>query len=103
MKTTTFFSLLLAAMAGVCAGSCSKSGKCNITMLSFNNKLSYKVTVHVDGLIGNKYIDPGKSITVDVEPNKTYTYSVSNAYSGQLLIYSTTSVEPCTSSGINIK
>ena len=71
-------------------------------MLSFNNKLSEKITVIVYGK-GTLDIEPGKSKTIKVKPYETYEYNVLNYWSGQVLIRSEESVDACVSKGINIK
>jgi hypothetical protein len=99
MKT---LSKLIVVMFLLCImQSCSKD-KCNITMLSFNNKLSEKITVIVYGL-GEKDIEAGKGETFHVKPYVTYQYDVLNYWTKAVLVQSEESVDACVSKGINIK
>lgn len=99
MKTLS--KLILALFLLCIMQSCSKE-KCNITMLSFNNKLSEKITVRVYGL-GEKDIEAGKSETFKVKPHVSYQYDVINYWTKAILAQSEESVDACVSKGINIK
>lgn len=101
MKTISKLILPLFLLC-ILVGACSKEKKCNLAMLSFNNKLSVKITVIVYGK-GTLHIEPGKSETIKVRPYETYEYNVLNFYDGHVLARSEESVESCVSKGINIK
>ena len=85
----------------IIAMSCSKE-KCNVAMLSFNNKLSSKITVRLFG-VGKVDIPAGSAETFKVTPNRTYQYEVTDFVTRNILISSEESVESCVSKGINIK
>lgn len=81
--------------------SCSKE-KCNVTLLSFNNHLSTKITVRVVQE-GNLTIEPGSSRTIHVKPYKSYEYYVVDYWSKSILGHDYVSVDACVSKGVNIK
>lgn len=104
MKKTTIRAALatLILSAAILLSSCSGK-KCNVTLLSFNNHLSYKIEVVVPNLLLTAVIEPGSSKTVHVEPDKKYDYTVKEYFSGNILRQDNIAVEACASQGVNIK
>ncbi|SRR5690554_2559659 len=99
LKKIKFISILLATI--LLASSCSEDS-CNKALLSFNNHLDYKIEVKIYGLYITETIEPGGSITVEVEPYASYAYVVQEFYSGTILIDDEITVDDCTSLGIDI-
>lgn len=68
-----FLILLFATLFFTCKK--EEEPSCDTTDLSFNNALNYRVTIAIPG-IGEKEITPLYGVSFDVEPNKTYSFTV---------------------------
>lgn len=102
MRTNFLKSVISLFLLWILLGACSKNDKCNVTMLSFNNKLSNKITVRLYS-VGEKDIEPGSAVTFKVRPHETYQYDVLDYWSKAVLARSKESVDACVSKGVNIK
>lgn len=103
MTRQTMLSILFLSAIILTTASCSKNEKCNKAYLSFNNHLNTKIKITIRDLTKILTIDAGKTRTVEVRPNKNYPFTITDYYTGAILLMSDASADFCIYKKINVK